>query len=87
MKTKVPQFQKVTTTQEGQSVPVTMMQHSYLTTDCPCPCPFWFSYLFSKTPIQNTDLVVLDWKFIGPEDPKYSFCHIFFPSNTPVVEI
>lgn len=35
-----------------------------------------FSF-FPKTPTLNTDLVVLNWKFIGPPDPRYNVYYSF----------
>ena len=57
MKTKVVQFRKVTTAQVGPSVPLTMLQLSYLTKGGAFPSSL---FLFPKTLIHNTDLVVLN---------------------------
>lgn len=56
MKTKVVRFRKVTTAQEGPSVPLTMLQLSYLTKDEAFPSS---PFLFPKTLIHKADLVVL----------------------------
>lgn len=45
-----------------------------------------FSF-FPKTPTRNTDLVVLNLKFIGPPDPRNNVYYSFFTQNTAVVEI
>lgn len=84
MKTKALPFQKVTTAQEGPSVPLTMLQHACLTKDCAFPCALFF---FPKTLIHNTDLVVLNWKCIGPPDPRYNVYDPFFTQNTSKINV
>lgn len=81
IKIKVLQFQKVTTTQEGRGAsyyPATLMPNKGLS--------FSLFSFFPKTPTLNTDLVVLNWKFIGPPDPRYNVYYSFFTQNTAVVK-